>query len=493
MNNFLENMKDEQNKKLTENGATAFESSKDALVDLFAQVGSMRSRPGEIPALFTKAFAEDELLATKIAFYTRNVRGGLGERDAGRIMFKTLAGIRPEVMRKNLKNIVTFGRFDDLFSLYNSSLKEDVLTIVKEQLQADIDSMNKGQAISLLAKWMPSLNTSSKKTRILAKDICEKLGLSKKDYRKTLSSLRSYLNVTEVRMSAKDYDYIKYLEVPSYAMNRYRTAFYRNDEKRFKDYIDSLKKGEVKVNASTLFPYDIVEKYMQGNTYWSGMDYSTQVDDVLEEQWKALPNYVEGENNFLVMADVSGSMSGRPMATSVGLAIYFAERNKGAFSNVFMTFSNKPRLVEVKGKTLCEKIINVSHADWGTNTDLQAAFELVLKTAVKHKTPKEELPTSIVVISDMEIDECTDVKHWGFYDSMKEKFNSHGYEIPNIVFWNVNARHDTFHADANTKGVQLASGQSPSVFKSLVSGIYLTPYEYMVEVLSDPQYDCIVV
>ena len=126
------------------------------------------------------------------------------------------------------------------------------------------------------------------------------------------------------------------------------------------------------------------------------------------------------------------------------------------------------------------------------NTDLQAAFELVLNTAVKHKTPKEELPTSIVVISDMEIDVCTNVKHWGFYDSMKEKFNSHGYEIPNIVFWNVNARHNTFHADANTKGVQLASGQSPSVFKSLVSGIYITPYEHMVEVLSDPQDDCIV-
>ncbi|MBQ1308030.1 MAG: DUF2828 family protein, partial [Erysipelotrichaceae bacterium] len=230
-------------------------------------------------------------------------------------------------------------------------------------------------------------------------------------------------------------------------------------------------------------PYDIVEKYL---------NQSNGVDKVLEEQWKALPNYVEGENSFLVMADVSGSMYGRPMATSVGLAMYFAERNKGPFANTFMTFSERPELVTIKGENLFERIRYIQSASWAMNTNLEAAFRLLLYTAVKYRTPKEEMPSSIVVITDMEIDRCVS-GDWLFYDLMKQQFEEHGYDMPNIVFWNVNSRHNTYHASFDRKGVQLASGQSTAVFESLVKGISLTPYEYMLSVLNTERYERITV
>lgn len=478
---YLNDIKKEQNKKLTENGATALNSSGTALLDLFATSGALRERNDkEIENMFIKAMVEDKTLATKLAFYTRDIRGGLGERRTARIMFKALANHYPQIMLDNIHLLFEYGRCDDLLSLLDSEIESKVIELISKTLKEDLTNMTKGKSISLLAKWLPSVNTSSIKSRKLANKIANALNLSSKEYRKTLSSLRAYLNVTEVRMSSKDYSLIKYDEVPSYAMHNYSNAFRRNDLDRFTTYLESLKKGETKINSSTLYPYDIIEKILYSNN---------NIDNtVLEEQWKALPNYVEGDNKFLVMADVSGSMYGRPLATSVGLAMYFAERNKGEFANKFMTFSYRPELVEIKGKTLYEKIKYISNADWEMNTNLEAAFNLVLDTAVKHNTKKEDLPTSILIISDMEIDECTNVSKWSFYDEMKKRFEDNGYEIPNIVFWNVNARNNTFHADMNAKGVQLASGQSPSVFKSLVSGIYLTPYEYMLSVLNSPRY-----
>lgn len=483
---LLDNIAVEQNKKYTENYATANKSTNSALVDLFAQAGSLRSRFEDIPLMFIKAFNENRLLATKLAFYLRDIRGGLGERQAARIIFRTLAEYEPEIMKKNLIHITEYGRYDDLMCLLDTSLKDDVISIIKERLTIDLKNMSEGKEVSLLAKWLPSINTSSVQTRAQAKAIIEALDMSMKEYRKTLSALRAYLNVTEVRLSAKDYDYIKYEQVPSNAMMKYRSAFMKNDGERFKAYLDSLEKGETTINASTLFPYDIVEKYL-----YSGDELTN--DAVLEQQWKSLPDYVEGNNNFLIMADVSGSMYGRPMATSVGLAIYFAERNKGPFANKFMTFSSQPELVEIKGTTLREKVFNVMNADWMMNTDIEAAFELVLDTAIKYGSPKEEFPDSIVIISDMEIDRCTNSQDWLFYDNMKKRFEQAGYDIPNIVFWNVNARNNTFHASLENKGVQLASGQSPSVFKTLIEGIYLSPYEYVVQVLSDERYDCITI
>ena len=476
---LLKYLKKEQNYTLTENGALAPNSTSNALTDLFSVAGALRgAKEDRIIEKFAKAMAEDHLLAVKLAFYTRDVRGGLGERRTGRLMFRYLARYYPDIFARNIRYIAEYGRYDDLIDLLYEA--PDLITeLIADQLKDDIGNMKEGRPVSLLAKWMPSINTSDRKRVLKGRYLAKKLGMSEKEYRRTLSSLRKYLNVCEVRMSAKEYAPIVYQEVPSKAMNIYRNAFRRNDPERFGEYLSGLANGETKVNASVLYPCDIVEKYLyQGNGK----------DVLLEEQWKALPDYVEGENSFLVMADVSGSMSGRPMATSVGLAMYFAERNKGPFANTFMTFSARPELVTIKGKDLFEKIDFIRNASWSMNTDRKAAFELVLHTAVKYHVSRDEMPSSIVVITDMEIDFCG-TRDWTFYDLMQARFRQHGYEIPNLVFWNVNSRKDTYMASFDRKGVQLASGQSASVFASLVKGLNMTPYDYMLSVLNDERYD----
>jgi len=476
---LVQNIQKEQNYIYTENGALALNSTSNALVDLFAISGALRTRKeNEIELMFGKALVEDKLLATKLAFYTRDIRGGLGERRTGRIMLDYLAKHYPNILAKNIRLIPEYGRWDDLVYILTSYPK--AIDIIKEQLTDDLFSMANKEPISLMAKWLPSVNTSSKETVELGKLIAGLLHMSEKEYRKTLSKLRKYLNIVETNLSKKEYENIEYSEVPSKAMNIYQYAFKRNDSERFNSFMDSVETGLKKINASTLYPYDIIEKYMFDN----------EETNVLEAQWKALPNFIEGENNFLVIADVSGSMMGRPMATSIGLAMYFAERNKGAFANTYMNFSANPKLITIKGNNLREKIKFIQNDDWGLNTNLEAAFDLVLKTAVKYKTKKEDMPTSIVVISDMEIDECTD-DSWLFYDQTKAKYEANGYEIPNVVFWNVNSRNDTYHASFDRKGVQLVSGQSPSVFKNLVTGVSLSPYEYMLSVLNTPRYDSI--
>ncbi len=480
---LLDNIKKEQNYTLTENDALALNSTSDALVDLFAISGAMREREDEeITALFAKAMVEDKLTATKLAFYARDIRGGLGERRTGRLMLKYLAENYPDIFRKNLEYVADYGRWDDLVYLLYSAA-DVIVPLLKKQLDEDLANMKEMKPVSLLAKWLPSVNTSNKDTVRKGRFLAKQFNMSEREYRKTLAALRNYLNVVEVDMSANHFEDIVYPEVPSKAMNNYRNAFRRHDEERFSDFLNKVEKGEEKINSSVLYPYDIVEKYLYQ---------SNGVDKVLEEQWKALPNYVEGENNFLVMADVSGSMYGRPMATSVGLAMYFAERNKGPFANTFMTFSERPELVTIKGENLFEKIRYIQSADWAMNTNLEATFRLLLYTAVKYKTPKEEMPSSIVVITDMEIDRCVS-GGWLFYDMMKKQFEDSGYEMPNVVFWNVNSRHNTYHASFDRKGVQLASGQSTTVFESLVKGISLTPYEYMLSVLNTERYERITV
>jgi hypothetical protein len=463
------------------------------LVDLFGSIGAFRTRTdSEIETAFSKAFAEDKLLATKMAYYARDIRfGGLGERRVFRVILNFLAKVYPEIAKKNMQYIPTFGRFDDLYEFVGTNIESTMWDLIKAQWVSDVQNMNNHESISVMSKWLKSVNTSSKESSKLGKLTASKLGLSEKEYRKTLSTLRKYLDVVEIKMSDNKWTSIKYPAVPSKAMNIYRNAFKKHDEDGFNAYIEKVSQGEEKINASTLFPYDILEKM---SSYSSFDIRYVQYDKVLEEQWKALPNYVEGENNVLIMADTSGSMSGRPMATSVGLAMYFAERNHGVFKDVFMTFSSRPSFVQLKGNTVYEKIKCVPSIV--QNTNLQAAFELILRTAVNNNLTVEDIPKSLVVISDMEFDSATGAYRsdsWTFYESMRKMYADKGYEIPNIIFWNVNSRNDVFQVTSDYKGVQLASGQSPSVFKSILKNIGCTPYEAMVNTLNNPVYDCITV
>ena len=475
---FMDDLEIETSVTLTENGGRALSTTGDKLLNLFAVLGALRSRPTDVIDKFDAAFHENADLATKMVFYGRDVRGGLGERAVGRLMLRELATINQAVVSANLKNIVEFGRWDDLFVLFDTPVETDMIEFVKMQLVSDKRHMDKYENVSLLAKWMPSINASSEHTKTLAHRFVKAFNTTPREYRKTLSTLRKYIDVTEVKMSANKWTDIDYKTVPSNAMSNYGNAFARHDYEGFSRYMDAVKSGDVKINAATLYPYNVIET-MYGNR------------DVAEAQWKALPNYVEGDNNFLIMADVSGSMMGRPMETSVGLAIYFAERNHGAFANKFMTFTDIPRIVEVTDGTLYEKYRSVTR-HIGYNTNLEAAFDAILSTAVRTKCPQEDLPKALVIISDLEID-YWDGGSLTFTEEMRKRFADASYEMPKLVYWDVDSRKDTFLASKNDPNTILVSGQSASTFKNLIKGIDLSAYEIMVKTLNDPRYDCVVV
>lgn len=481
--NFAEAMRENGKFTRTENGAVALSTTGDARLDLFGTIGSLREADeNRIATLFAEAYAQDKLFATKIAFYARDIRGGLGERKTFRTIIRYMAEKHPEALRPNLDLVGVFGRYDDLYELIGTPLEDDMWAAMKKQFEEDLQNLNAGNAISLLAKWIKTADASSPTTRKLGILTAQKLGYPVYNFKRIVRSMRKQIGVVESLMSAGRWNEIKYPEVPSRAMMIYRKAFMKHDFERFREFINKAEKGEVKINASTLFPYDIVEKILYGR----------ESSNVLEAQWKALPDYVEKGTNALVMADVSGSMRGRPMATSIGLAIYFAERNVGAYHNLFMTFSGRPETVILRGETLEQKIRNVSKANWDMNTDLKAAFERVLEIAERHNIPQEEMPKAIVVISDMEIDSCGN-SEWSFYDKMENKFRKLGYQIPNIIFWNVNSRHDVFHVDSKRKGVQLASGQSVTVFKQILQNLGYDPVEAMESTINSKRYECITV
>lgn len=480
---FAEEMKKEATFTRTENGAVALNTTGDACLDLFSTIGSLREADeNRIHTLFSEAYRENPLFATKIAFYARDIRGGLGERKTFRTLLICLANHHPEALKNNLDLIGVFGRYDDLYSLIGTPLESAMWDTMKKQFLEDLENLNQGNAISLLAKWIKTADASSKKTRALGILTAQKLGYSVYDFKRLIRRMRKHIKVVECLISSNKWDEINYSAVPSRAMMIYRNAFMRHDDERFSTFVNRAVSGQEVIRSGTLYPYDIVSKIL----------YQNEDSNVLEAQWKQLPNYVAEGTNAIVMADVSGSMNGRPLATSIGLAIYFAERNTGAYHNLFMTFSSNPSIVSLKGETLYQKVRNAEDEDWGMSTNLKAAFDKVLDIALKDNVSQEEMPKSIIVISDMEIDQCGN-REWSFYDKIVHKFQKHGYQIPNIIFWNVNSRHDVFHADSKRKGVQLCSGQSIATFEHLIGCIDLTPIEFMEKVINSERYDCITI
>lgn len=481
---FADAMRNDGKFTRTENGAVALNTTGNALLDLFGTIGSLRGADNNrVETLFAEAYMQNPLFATKILFYARDIREGLGERKTFRTLLIYAAEHNPEAIRPNIDLIGVFGRYDDMYALVGTRLEDEMWAAMKLQFEEDLRNLNDGNAISLLAKWIKTADASSAETRKLGILTAQRLGYPVYNFKRIVRSMRKHIGVVESLMSAGRWDEIKYSTVPSRAMKIYNKAFMRHDKEGYEKYLESVEKGDAKINASTLYPYDIVEQYMYGG--WGE-------NRTLEAQWKALPNYVEEGTNAIVMADTSGSMSGRPMATSVGLAIYFAERNVGEYHNMFMTFSESPSIIQVKGTTLYQKVQNTMRAPWGNNTNLKAAFDKVLEIAVEAKIPQDEMPKAIIIISDMEIDYCGN-REWSFYDKMVAKFAKKGYIIPNIIFWNVNSRHDVFHADKSRKGVQLASGQSVTVFKQILENLGYNPVEAMENVINSERYECITV
>ena len=498
--NFATAMHREGTRKLTENGAAAYDSTaQGALLDLFSQIGALRPRTDrEIEQKFAAAFREDKLLATKMLFYSGDIRqGGLGERRTFRICLRWLADNHPEIVNKNIELIPYFNRFDSWFVLCGTKCEKLMWENVAKTLAADMKAYNasvgtKHVPISLLAKWMPSENTSSEKTRQMAVKAQRALQLTPRKYRKMLSALRKHINVTERLMSAGEWAKIDYAKVPSYAMHNYGSAFAKHDYQRFNAYLQSVKKGEVKINASVLYPYDLVEKYMNSRvagTYCGDCYVARNEDAVVEAQWKAMPNYLTKPVNAVVMADVSGSMRGRPMATSIGLATYFAQHNTGHYRNQYLTFTSEPSFINLReGASLLDCVKKIAEAGVGYSTNLEKAFLAILETAVNYRVPNSEMPKALVVISDMEIDKyMRPGRHWDFLDVMRKRFASYGYALPRIILWNVNARKDTFLSQS--EDILFVSGQSTSVFKQLCQNLDgVTAYDLMIQTLNGPAY-----
>lgn len=496
MNKFVENAKLVGSRKLTENGGEAFNSTNGgALLDLFGVVGALRTREDyEIEEKFAAACKENLELATRLMFYARNVRGGLGERRTFRIMLKWFCRNYTDLAIANIPNVAEFGRFDDLYEYLDTPVEKKMWSWVFARLNDDYEKMLAHKPISLLAKWLKSINTSSAESRELARRTIEGLGFkSERQYRKVLARMREYLKVTEHQMSAQEWNEINYSQVPAYAIKNYGSAFAKHDFERWNAYLNALKNNVrgVKVNASTLYPYDLVRKIRRG---WENYVY----DELTEQQWKALPNYVGDGANVLVMADVSGSMFGygkeaAPVDTSVGLATYFAQRNHGAFAGLFMTFSARPRYITVNKSMSLATMCNNAFEGAGLNTDLDAAFRLVYQTAVNNRVPVEDMPRALVVISDMEIDKYMRGRaDMSFVDKWKHTFEAAGYKMPQLIFWNVEARQDTYLGTAR-ENVKYLSGNSASTFRDLIDTLNCrNAYDAMVKVLMNPMYDKVI-
>lgn len=487
MLNFLKN---EANNTYTENGAAAFRSSESFCLDMFFKAGAMRnSSPEEIANTVARAYAEDPDKTMKIIFFARDARGGLGERRFFRIAVSTLVKTAPESVRKNLELFPEYGRFDDLCVLIGTPLEKDAADIIAAQLRTDKASMANGGKVSLLAKWMPSVNTSSKKTRNMGRRLAELLGMSEPEYRKTLSALRKYSDILENRLRERDYTF-NYGVQPSCAMFKYRKAFIRNDGERYKDFLNKVNSREAKLHADRLFPYDIVRSAMEPSI-------SDAERLSLDTAWKSLPdlNAAKRENAIAVI-DGSGSMYWgmggiRPADAALSLGIFFAEHNTGAFANHFITFSENPQLVEIKGRDIVEKVSYCRSFNEIANTDLEAVFKLILKTAIKNKVPQSELPSKIYIISDMQFDYCvTGGNNEVLFRAVKKLYSQYGYRLPEVIFWNVNSRCDAIPVTRSETGAALVSGYSPSIF-DMVMGGECSPELVMDRILAAERYACI--
>ena len=497
---FMDSVKktlDETSYSVTENGALGFSTSGSKLLDINFKVTSFRNKKDkEIEDAFAKAFYEDKKLALKWLMYARDREQGIGERRLFRVCLKWLATEQPDIAKAVFSMAPFYGRMDDMWCLLETDLKDNVIGYIIGQLNADKALMKEGKPVSLLAKWLPSLNASSKETKRLAEIIRSSLAMTERQYRKTLSALRKYINVVETKMSAKEWGEIDYNAVPSKANLIYRNAFLRNDEERRKAYLAALERGDksVKINSSVNFPHDIVHGYMDSSRWSQSLKAH---DTALEELWKALPDFVNGQSNTICVADGSGSMTSTVGGTNVtcldvanALAIYFAEHSSGQFKDKYITFSHRPQYVDFSNaKSLREKISIALKHDEVADTNIEAVFNLLLKTAVDNKLNQDELPANVLILSDMEFNYGVEgASNKTLFRNIEQKWNEAGYRMPRCVYWNICSRTGTLPVNKHENfPVALVSGFSPAICNMVLSG-ELDPYKCLVKQLNSERY-----
>jgi len=469
----------------TENGMTTNSTSLNACVDLFYTIGAAR-RMGEkeLNQLFLAAFLENSDLAMKILFWARDIRGGAGERRAFRTIIKDVAKGSPKAIVHNLKYVPEFGRWDDLLEMIDTPLEREALVLIADALTA------KNQ---LCAKWMPRKGYNAAKVR-------DFMGLTHKEYRKMLVNAT---NVVETKMCSNLWEDIEFSKVPSLAMARYGNAFNRNSNEAFNQFKDDLKNGDTTVNAGAIYPYDIIKSLPRASRV---PQFNVEFDDtVVQAQWDSLENYMEGSNKrILPVVDTSGSMdvqvSGSTTAldVAISLGMYISERNEGTFKDAFITFSEHPELQYVPNGTLLEKVRSLMSANWGMNTNLQATFELILETAEKNNISADEMPDTLLILSDMQFDQCTGNRrsrgesNWNptAFEMIELMYAQADYKMPNIVFWNLRASNGV-PVSFDKNGTALVSGFSPSIMKHVLGSEKFNPESIMLETVSSDRYTII--
>jgi hypothetical protein len=468
MNSFV-NAAIQQPDSLTENGAATFASSLDTHVDLFFRVGASRGKAAEVVNLFKQALKADSALAIRIALWARDVRGGAGEREIFREMLKVMS---TEQQAQLVRKIVEVGRWDDLGVL----VEHGDVAVSHAAAWFWRESVLSGNGLA--AKWAPRKGNLAVKLRNIWQ-------MSPKQYRKTLVTTT---NVVEQKMCAKQWDEIEFGHVPSVAAARYNTAFMRNATEQYKAYKEALVKGDAKINATAIFPHDVIRAAY--NLY--GLSTPTVDTDVVDAQWNALPDYCNGKaSDILVMSDVSGSMSSivsgtvTAMHVSIALGLYISERQTGAFKDLVLTFDTNPTFHKVHGEGIVARTNNLANADWGGSTDLNKAFKLVLQTAIDNKVSADEMPKILLVLSDMEFNYCGKLTN---HQALRQMYAEAGYEMPKVVFWNLNSCTQNVPVRHTEQGVALVSGFSPAILKSILGAEDFSPKQIMLDAVMSDRY-----
>lgn len=518
--NFADALKDtlDDEKSVTENGAVGYASAGSELLTMNFTLSSLRNETEqEIAKRYARVYFENPKLAVAFLFFAGDVRGGCGERRTFRACFDWLVRNEPAIASRLAGLIPEYSRWDNLVRLVDSAISETVVGIVKKQLLADASALKCNGRVSLLAKWMPSERTSSKATRRLAKSWISRIGWSPRDYRKTLSALRAKISVVETFMSSDRFSEIDYGAVPSRANLKYAKAFVRHDKERREKYLEDIKKGKAKINASeAVFPHEIVSRLRRNTDFgeyngaWdSALDGS--VDATLESMWNALPNKVgESDGGTICVVDSSASMDTRAGCNSsvtcwevaLSLGIYTSERLHGQFHDKFITFSKQPRFIDMENcKTLRQKVTLAEATHIVENTDIEAVFDLILHTAVDHGMKQKDLPGTVLVLSDMEFDDATtygfmfspkrEAKMKTLFETIADKYREAGYWMPRMVFWNISSRTGTVPVRSNENGVALVSGFSTNIMDMVMSS-EIDPYKVLVKTITSERYQPVI-
>ena len=494
MNEYLKNLKVDNNYGYTENGGIKHKTTMSDVLDMFAMGGAMRNRTeDDIITMFKKAYDEDHTLALRCLFYLRDVRGGQGERRFFRTVYKWMGDHLTEECENLIPRVSEYGRWDDLFELFGTKAEGAMMGYIMYAL-----NMNKDH---LLYKWMPSINASSNSTKERGRKFAREFDLTERQYRKFLSEGRKACNLVETLMSQNEWDQIAFDKLPSRAGLLYKNAFMRREETKDR-YAAFMNNEKTRVNASVLNPVDIAHQIFEYR-HWNHP--STTERNAWQKYWDNLKDYYDGkEEPGIAVVDVSGSMWGTPLEAAVSMGAYIAERGKGPFQNHFITFSDNPQLVKFEGVDIYDKFIRARDAEWGGSTNIEAVFNMLLSTALKHRTPASDMPKTLYIFSDMEFNGCITAgpavaDTWGWsrgrkilnesqidtvIEAQARQWRAYGYEIPRVIFWNLDARHENIPAIG--PGFSYVSGFNMNMVECILSG--KDGVQLMLEKLNSPRY-----